>query len=419
MFLNASLKNFHPYPDHHRRDPWHASCKAAGMRFARRPATSQPKGSACTGAVRVGWVPSLEAAALITAHEFGLFEKHNLRIQLSREIGWATTRDRLLDGEVDAAIGPASTLVSLYCGFDLVRRDCLTALLLSSGGGTLALSGRLRESGVTCAASLRRALSSGAITHPPTLATPPALSADDGRLRAWLRAGGVDPDHEVRLVPMHGALALDAFRRGLVDGFCGSRPWTASAEAEVPDTLLCRLDENETSPADQALIVLPEFDEQHHQLHLRLVAALIEAGDLCDATGNHPAIAQLLAKPEYFDLPATSIQRALGDSTGHSVPGARVSPPSRVNGRYVLDLVRARGDVTAGRALPRALLTRVFRQDLHERALALLQPSACEARPVSSPTLAAIGPGGSLPSPWTRPVHEANPTALAAVGTTG
>ena len=47
--------------------------------------------------------------AAVAAH-LGLFAKHGLRVELRREIGWATIREKIIYGELDAAHAPAPML---------------------------------------------------------------------------------------------------------------------------------------------------------------------------------------------------------------------------------------------------------------------------------------------------------------------
>ena len=53
-----------------------------------------------TPAIRLGYVPLLDAAPLIVAKEKGLFRDAGLRVELSREVGWATIRYKLAFGNL-------------------------------------------------------------------------------------------------------------------------------------------------------------------------------------------------------------------------------------------------------------------------------------------------------------------------------
>ena len=53
--------------------------------------------------IRVGFVPLTDCAPLVMAKELGLYKKYGLQVELSRELGWATIRDKVVHRELDAA----------------------------------------------------------------------------------------------------------------------------------------------------------------------------------------------------------------------------------------------------------------------------------------------------------------------------
>ena len=57
--------------------------------------------------LRLGYVALVDGAPLVMAKELGLFEKYGVNVVLSREVGWAAIRDKIIYGELDAAHAPA------------------------------------------------------------------------------------------------------------------------------------------------------------------------------------------------------------------------------------------------------------------------------------------------------------------------
>ena len=55
-----------------------------------KPTTTNPH------SLRVGFVPLTDCAPIVMAHELGLFEKYGIAVTLSRELGWATIRDKII-----------------------------------------------------------------------------------------------------------------------------------------------------------------------------------------------------------------------------------------------------------------------------------------------------------------------------------
>src|SRR5438094_8520087 len=93
-----------------------------------------------TRRLRAGFLALTDAAPFVVAAELGLFARHGLRVELSREIGWATIREKILYGELDAAPAPAPMLWATQLGLGCPATDVLTALVLSLNGNAITLS---------------------------------------------------------------------------------------------------------------------------------------------------------------------------------------------------------------------------------------------------------------------------------------
>jgi len=105
--------------------------------------------------LQVGFVPLTDCAPLIMASELGLFRKYGLRVTLSRELGWATIRDKVIHGELDAAHALAAMPVAATLGLGSIPCECSTALVLNLHGNAITLSNDLWRRGVRDGASLR------------------------------------------------------------------------------------------------------------------------------------------------------------------------------------------------------------------------------------------------------------------------
>src|SRR5665213_419425 len=90
--------------------------------------------------LRVGFVPLTDCAPLVMAEELGLFAKFGLRVKLSRELGWATIRDKIIHRELEAAHALAAMPVAATLGLGSIACDCSTALILNLNGNAITLS---------------------------------------------------------------------------------------------------------------------------------------------------------------------------------------------------------------------------------------------------------------------------------------
>ena len=73
------------------------------------------------------------------AEALGRFAMFGLNVEPHREVGWATIRDEIIYGELDAAPAPAGLVVAANCGLGSIRSDCLNGLVLNLQGDAITL----------------------------------------------------------------------------------------------------------------------------------------------------------------------------------------------------------------------------------------------------------------------------------------
>lgn len=351
------------------------------MRFARTKIQPHYKSGSL---LEVGYGATIDCAGVIVAKELGLFRKHGLAVRLSREVGWATIREKLLHEELDAAAAHASMLFSIYCGIGVVRRPCLTGLLLSLNGSAITLSKELWDLGARDAASLGNIVRQHKGKRAFVFAVVLELSSQNFNLRKWLGAGGIDPDRDVRVVVIPSALVFETFRAGHLDGYCVAEPWNSAAALSGSGWLAATTSEIEPNHPEKILLVLQEFAEKREEEHLRLIAALIEASWFCDVPANRPELVRMLARPQYFDVDRSLLANALVGplETGQGrrvvkdfaiYDARRAGAPTRAKGKWVFDLVQTLGGQGANLALRSDIIPKLFREDIFLQALRMAE----------------------------------------------
>jgi ABC-type nitrate/sulfonate/bicarbonate transport system substrate-binding protein len=364
------------------------------MRFAKTKIKARYKNSRSW--LNVGYAATIDCAILIAAQELGLFGKYGLTVRLTREVGWATIREKLLHEELDAAAAHASMLFSIYCGIGVVRRSCLTGLLLGFNGSAITLSNELWNLGARDAASLGKVIRDHQGRRTFTFGVVLELSSQNYNLRKWLLAGGVDPDRDVRVAVIPSALVYDTYRAGHLDGYCVAEPWNSAAAMEGNGWVASTTSQIEPDHPEKVLLVLQEFAEHREDEHLRMIAALIEASQFCDVPENRGELARMLAQPMYFDVGRTLLANALVgpfDSGRGRQPvkdfviydALKVGVPSRAKGKWVFDLVRTLGGGESSPALRSEIIPRVFRKDIFYKAARLVGNSSPRSRASSAP----------------------------------
>src|SRR5262245_58142283 len=71
---------------------------------------------AAGGKIKIGFIPLTDCASVVMAHELGLYKKHGLDVDVSREASWATVRDKVLSGDLDGAHCLFGMPFSVYAG---------------------------------------------------------------------------------------------------------------------------------------------------------------------------------------------------------------------------------------------------------------------------------------------------------------
>lgn len=344
------------------------------MPISSTPAVIRPR------ALRLGFLALTDAAPLIVAEHHNLFAKHGLRVELHREIGWATIREKIIYGELDAAHAPAPMLWSTQLGLGCPPTDVLTALVLNLHGNGLTLSNALWESGARDAASLRTYAKDRRSRQPLTFGVVFHYSSHHLLLRDWLLAAGINPERDVRIVVVPPAQMFRNLAAGTIDGYCAGEPWNTLAVREGAGWCPTWSAAQSPGHVEKVLMVTQRFAEKNPAEHAALVAALTAACAWCDEPQNREPLAQLLSGPAYLNLPARVIAPALlgrfdcGHGRIETVPDFVVFHRGEANvptaaKALALQQSLAAAELLSAASVDAALPGRLFREDLHRAAL--------------------------------------------------
>ena len=358
-------------------------------------ATNQPSLIRRPRRLRLGFVALTDAAPLIAAKELGLFARYNVPVELRREVGWATVRDKICFGELDAAQAPAPLLWSAQLGLGGPRCDVLTALVLNLHGNAITMSSRLHAAGVRTAASFRTEALRRRGEARLTLGIVYPYSSHHLQLRHWLLAAGLDPEKDVRIVVVPPAQMFRNLAAGTLDGYCAGEPWgTVAVQAGQG---WCPTWSAQQSPGhvEKVLMVRAEYARENTGEHLALVAALNAACAWCDEPGNRPQLAEWLAEPRYLDVSVHTILPALmgrfdnGAGQIETVPDFHIFSRGGANVPTPAAAASLQVELSSAGLLPSPLPlsdlpTRLFRADLYHAATSIKPDHANEPTPQST-----------------------------------
>ncbi len=264
-----------------------------------------------SGALRLGFVPLVDSAPLVMAQELGLFAKHGLCVALSRELGWATIRDKIIYGELDAAHAPAALPFAANFGLGSDQCACVSGLVLNLQGNAITVSRKLWDRGVYDAKTLREEIFRNRGRSTFTFGVVFSYSSHHFLLRQWLKSGGINPDVDVRIVVVPPGQMFPNLKLGYLDGYCVGEPWTSVAvHAGTGVCVATSLDLAPRHP-EKVLMVRRAFAEDRAEEHERLIAALLEACAFCDQPENRLRVSECLALPHFVNAPAGCVRAGL------------------------------------------------------------------------------------------------------------
>lgn len=347
-----------------------------------------------TTPLHIGFIPLVDASALIVAVDKGFAAAEGLDVTLVREVSWSNVRDKLNIGLFDAAHLLAPVAIASSLGLGHVKVPIVAPFNLGLNGNAITVSPALHAAimgeldgeatnPMATALALSRVVAKRRAggAEPLTFGMTFPFSTHNYQLRFWMAAGGVDPDEDVRLVVLPPPYMVDSLANGQVDAFCVGAPWNSVAVDLGVGHILHFVSDILVRAAEKVLAVRQSWSERNPEVLAALMRAAFRAAEFIENPENRTETAGILAQPERIGVDAEVIQRTLDGRLKVSPDGTR-----RESNRYLLvgregaarpDPVQAawlyaqmvRWGQTAMR--PEALKTAmgVFRPDLYDAAM--------------------------------------------------
>jgi two-component system, oxyanion-binding sensor len=266
--------------------------------------------------LHIGYVPLVDAAPLIVAEALGFAEEENLRLVLHPAPSWASLRDMLAQGQVDAAqmLAPLPVAMALGLIRGPARFECLSVLNINGNviGISQPLAERMRDAGYsfdfTDASEAGKALLEA--TDRLRIGVPFAFSMHAELVHYWLGALGTAPERlNIRTVPP--PRMAEALASGEIDAFCVGEPWGSVAVEIGAGTLLLPCAAIWANAPEKVVAARAGWAEEKPVLAGQLLRAVWRAGRWLGATENRMIASELLAAPGRLAVSPELIERAL------------------------------------------------------------------------------------------------------------
>lgn len=263
----------------------------------------------------LGFIPLTDCAPLVIAKEKGFFSAEGLTVSLSRESSWATIRDKVAAGVLDAGHMLAPMPIAASLNLDGLNTPMLTALSLGLGGNAITVSRALYQKLLAVDAhnmtdpyhsvqALKTLISQNqrADLPPLTFAHVFPFSCHNYLLRYWLASAGIDPDKDVRLVVIPPPLMAPALASGQIDGFCAGEPWNSQAIAQDTGAAITSTVDIWHNSPEKVLGVTCAWAQQYPNSHQALLRALLKSALWLEQTEHRAEACALLTRKAYVPV---------------------------------------------------------------------------------------------------------------------
>jgi nitrate/nitrite transport system substrate-binding protein len=288
--------------------------------------------------LKLGFIKLTDCAPLVIAKELGFFEQEDLYVTLEAQANWKILMDRVISGELDGAHMLAGQPIGATVGIG-TKAHLVTALSLDLNGNAITVSNEVWKK--MQAADPR--LAAPKPPHPISArALAPVveewkaegrrlqmgmvfpLSTHNYELRYWLAAAGLHPGYYTNgdatgtqeadvLISVTPPPQMPAtLAQGTIQGYSVGEPWNQQAVFKgIGVPVVTDLEIWKNNP-EKVLGVGRAWADAHPETHVRLVKALIRAGQWLDASAaNRQQAVAILARPEYVGADAAVIANSM------------------------------------------------------------------------------------------------------------
>ena len=293
--------------------------------------------------VRVGFMPLTDCASVVMASLLGFDKKYGIEIVVSREASWAAVRDKLCNGELDAAQVLYGLLYGVHMGISGQQKDMAVLMTLNHNGQAITVSSSLAAKGGGDGAGLAKCMAQEPRRYTFAQTFPGGTHAM--WLHYWMAAHGINPQTDAKVITVPPPQMVANLRLGQIDGYCAGAPWNQRAVADGIGVTAATSAQIWPDHPEKVLGTSAEFADRCPHTARALTAAILDASRWLDAAPlNRSRMAKILAGSDYLNTSVDVIDAALlgpnssaADSAYHARNEMKFFNDGAVNFPYLSD----------------------------------------------------------------------------------
>ena len=262
--------------------------------------------------VKIGFIPLTDCSSVVMANVMEFDKKYGIKIVPTKEASWASVRDKLVNGELDAAHVLYGLIYGVQMGIGGPKKDMAVLMNLNHNGQAITLSKKLNEKGVKDGATLKTLMDKEKREYTFAQTFPTGTHAM--WIYYWLAANGINPFTDAKIITVPPPQMVANMRVGNMDGYCVGEPWGNRA---IVDGIGFTAETTQAIWKDHPEKTLGTTDEwvkKYPNTARAITAAILEAGRWIDSSlSNRQKTAQTVADKSYVNTDSDVIlARMLG-----------------------------------------------------------------------------------------------------------
>jgi len=250
--------------------------------------------------VRIGFIPLTDCASVVMAAVNKFDEKYGIKIIPTKEASWASVRDKLVNGELDAAHVLYGLVYGVQLGIGGPKKDMNVLMSLNNNGQAITISNQLKDKGATDGAKLAALIAKKEREYTFAQTFPTGTHAM--WLYYWLAANGINPLKDVKTITVPPPQMVANMRVGNMDGFCVGEPWNNRAIIDKIGFTAVTSQDIWTDHPEKVLGTTADFVQKNPNTARAMVAAILDAGKWIDASlPNKQKTAETIAQKAYVN----------------------------------------------------------------------------------------------------------------------
>ena len=250
--------------------------------------------------VRIGFIPLTDCSSVVMASVMEFDKKYGIKIVPTKEASWAAVRDKLVNGELDAAHVLYGLIYGVQMGIGGPKKDMNILMSLNHNGQAITLSSKLHDKGVRDGATLKALMDKDKREYTFAQTFPTGTHAM--WLYYWLAANGINPFTDVKSITVPPPQMVANMRVGNMDGYCVGEPWNNRA---IVDKIGFTAETTQgiwKDHPEKTLGTTAEWVQKNPNTARAMTAAIIEAGRWIDASlTNRQKTAETVADKSYVN----------------------------------------------------------------------------------------------------------------------